>query len=72
MKGSSAAIAAELGMKEFAVRKNKDQALKFSPQDLLSYYEGVYGAISSIKCGELTPQAAVKLVTAKIFFRVEE
>ena len=72
MKGSSAAIAAELGMKEFAVRKNKDQALKFSPQGLLGYYEGVYDAISAIKCGELTPQAAVKLVTAKIFFRVEE
>lgn len=71
MKGSSAAIAAELGMKEFVVRKNKDQALKFSPQTLLNCYESVYGAIAAMKCGELTPQAAVKTVTAKIFFRSE-
>ena len=71
MKGSSAAIAAELGMKEFAVRKNKDQAAKFSPQALLAYYDGVYAAISAMKCGELTPGAAVKAVTAKIFFQAE-
>ena len=72
MKGSSAAIAAELGMKEYAVRKNKDQALKFSAEMLLNYYEGVYAAISAIKCGEMTPSAAVKFVTAKIFFQTEK
>jgi DNA polymerase-3 subunit delta len=68
MSGSSASIAAELGMKEFAVRKNKDQAAKFSAHALLGYYSAVYDAISAIKCGEITPPAAIKAVTAKIFF----
>ena len=71
MKGSSATIAAELSMKEFVVRKNKEQALKFSPERLLAYYDGVYNAISAIKCGELTPTAAIKAVTARIFFKEE-
>ncbi len=68
MSGSSASIAAELGMKEFVVRKNKDQAMKFSPDALLGYYGAVYDAIAAIKCGEITPAAAIKAVTAKIFF----
>ena len=68
MSGSSASIAAELSMKEFAVRKNKDQAAKFSAEALLGYYSSVYDAISAIKRGEVTPTAAVKAVTAKIFF----
>ena len=69
MNGASSAIAAELGMKEFVVRKNKEQAAKFSPEDLLRYYTGVYDAIAAVKCGELTPAAAVKWVTAQVFFK---
>jgi DNA polymerase-3 subunit delta len=68
MSGPSASVAAELGMKEFVVRKNRDQASKFSAEQLLGYYGAVYDAIASIKCGELTPTSAVKSVTAKIFF----
>ena len=69
MQGSSAAIAAELSMKEFAVRKNREQAARFSVEQLLNYYESIYTAISSIKSGEITPSAALKSVTANIFFR---
>ncbi|MBE7093463.1 MAG: DNA polymerase III subunit delta [Clostridiales bacterium] len=69
MNGASAAIAAELGMKEFVVRKNKEQSTKFSPEALLRYYTGVYDAIAAVKCGELTPTAAVKWVTAQVFFK---
>lgn len=69
MKGSSAAIAAELGLKEFAVRKNKDQAGKFSVEELLRYYTDIYEVISAIKCGELTPAAAIKTAVAQIFFQ---
>ena len=68
MPGASASVAAELSMKEFVVRKNRDQASKFSAEQLLSYYGSVYDAIAAIKCGELTPTSAVKSVTAKIFF----
>ena len=67
-KGSDAEIAAALGIKEYAARKNREQALKFGKDRLLSYYETVYEAISGIKCGVLTPDSALKKVTAKLFF----
>ncbi len=69
MKGTSAAIAAELSMKEFVVRKHKEQAAKFTPEALLDYYVAVYEAIARIKCGEITPSAAIKQVAAKLLFR---
>jgi DNA polymerase III delta subunit len=67
-RGSDREVAAALGMKEYAVKKNREQAAKFHGGDLLRYYENIYGAISGIKCGELTPSAALKTVTARIFF----
>ncbi len=67
-RGSDKEIATLLGMKEYAVKKNREQASKFTKKDLLRYYNDVYAAISAIKCGELTPSAAMKSVTAKLFF----
>lgn len=71
MSGSSAAIAAELSMKEYAVKKNREQASKFTADALLGYYTCVYQLTAAIKCGEMTPMSAVKAVTAKIFFGKE-
>lgn len=67
-KGSDREVALALGMKEFVVKKHREQAAKFSKTGLLALYEAVYAAISGIKCGELTPSAALKTVTAKLFF----
>ena len=67
-KGSDREVALALGMKEFVVKKHREQAAKFSKEGLLALYESVYSAISGIKCGELTPSAALKTVTAKLFF----
>ncbi len=67
-RGSDGELAAALGMKEYAVKKNREQAAKFTKAELLGYYEAVYGAISDIKCGARTPSAALKAVTAKLFF----
>ena len=67
-KGSDGEIAAALGLKEYAVKKNREQAAKFTKEQLLDFYNAVYGGISAIKCGELTPSAALKAVTAKLFF----
>ena len=67
-RGSDGEIAAALGLKEYAVKKNREQAAKFKKEELLGFYNAVYGAISGIKCGELTPSAALKTVTAKLFF----
>ncbi len=67
-RGSDKEIATALGLKEYAVKKNREQAAKFSKEGLLEFYEATYGAVSRIKCGELTPSAALKWATAKLFF----
>ena len=67
-KGSDRDVALELGIKEYAAKKNREQAAKFTKDGLLSLYEGIYGMISGIKCGEWTPSAALKTVTARLFF----
>ncbi len=67
-RGSDKEVATALGIKEYAARKNREQAAKFKKGELLGYYEVVFDAISKIKCGELTPAAAMKAVTAKLFF----
>ena len=68
-KGSDKELALTLGMKEFAVKKNREQAAKFSSEQLRAYYDELYAAISGVKCGELTLNAALKRVTAEIFFK---
>lgn len=67
-KGSDKEVAAALGIKEYAAKKNREQAAKFNKEELLLLYNAVYGAISDIKCGELTPPSALKMVTARLFF----
>ena len=68
MKGSDGEIAAALGIKEYAVKKNREQAAKFQKGELLRVYNGVYQAISDVKCGVMTPPSALKTVTARLFF----
>ena len=68
-KGSDSEVAAMLGVKEYAAKKNREQASKFTKEELLHLYNGVFGAISGIKCGELSPPSALKSVTAKLFFQ---
>ncbi len=67
-RGSDREIATALGLKEYGVRKNREQAAKYGQGELLAYYETLFGAISKIKCGELTPAAAMNAVTAHLFF----
>ena len=68
-RGSDGEIATVLGLKEYAVKKNREQAAKFTKEELLEYYNAVFHAISTLKCGELTPAGALKFVTAKLFFK---
>ena len=67
-RGSDREIAAALGIKEYAAKKNREQAAKFPKGELLHLYDEIYLAISGIKCGELTPASALKQVTATLFF----
>ena len=68
MRGSDAEVAAALGVKEFVAKKNREQAAKFPKGELLRCYQGVYQAISDIKCGVMTPPSAVKTVISRLFF----
>ena len=67
-KGSDIEIATALGIKEFVAKKNREQAAKFGKARVWELYDGVYGAISKIKCGEWSPTSALKAVTTKLFF----
>ena len=68
VRGGDGEVASALGLKEYAVKKNREQASKFTKAQLLSSYESVYKAISDVKCGEITPESALKTVTARLFF----
>ena len=67
-RGGDREVAAALGIKEYAAKKNREQAAKFGKDKLLGLYNAVYGAISSIKCGKIAPASAFKTVTMKLFF----
>ena len=67
-KGGDKEVAAALGVSEFIARKNREQAVKFGKDRLLQLYNAVYGAVSAIKCGELTPSSALNMTTARLFF----
>ncbi len=68
-RGNDKEIALALGMKEYAVKKTREQAAKYKKETLLDFYNLTYKAVSRIKCGELTPPAALKSVTAALFFK---
>ncbi len=68
MRGSDADVATALGLKEYAVKKNREQAAKFKKGELLARYQAVYDAVCGIKCGELTPEGALIATVGKIFF----
>ena len=67
-RGSDNEIAQSLGLKEYAVKKNREQASKFTPEQLFTQYQSVYEAISAVKSGKMTPDSALKQVTSVLFF----
>ena len=67
-KGGDKEVAATLGIKEYAAKKNREQAAKFTKEELLATYQAVFDAVSGIKGGMLTPAGAFKMVTARLFF----
>lgn len=69
MEGSNAQVAEKLGMKEFAVRKNREQARRFSREALKGYYDALYSASATARAGEITFPSALKTVIVKIFFK---
>lgn len=65
---SNAETAKLLKMKEFGVKKSKEQAEMLGEDALKSYVTAIYAALSDIKSGFCTPQSALQKVNAQIFF----
>ncbi len=65
---SSDELAKELGMKEYGVKRSREQAKKFGEERLSQLCTFVYGLLSKIKQGEVTPKNAFYLITSQIFF----
>jgi DNA polymerase III delta subunit len=68
LKGSDKEVATALGMNEYAVKKNRAQAAKFSKKELFLKYRQIYEAVCGIKSGLLTPPSALKQTVARLFF----
>ena len=65
-KGTDKEVATALSLNEYAVKKNRTLAAKMSKEDVLQRYRDLYETISQIKSGEITPQSALKLTTARL------
>ncbi len=65
---SDANLSSLLKMKEYGVKKSREQARAIGSQTLDKYITCVYGALSKIKSGLTTPQSALQNVNAVLFF----
>lgn len=67
---SDANLSKQLKMKEYGVKKSREQAERIGQSRLEELVEYVYRAISDMKCGQLTPQSAMQTVQNAIFFGI--
>lgn len=65
---SDGQYAAENGMKEYAVKKNREQASAIGVNNLRNYVNLIYKNISDVKIGLITPVAALQICENTIFF----
>ncbi len=61
-------LSALLKMKEYGVKKSREQARAIGRKKLEIYVEKLYAAASGVKCGEITPQSALSGCENYIFF----
>lgn len=66
---SDAELSQLLKMKEYGVKKSREQARAIGGEALKKYISCVYGALSGIKSGLTSPQSALRTVNATLFFR---
>lgn len=65
---SDAQYTRENDMKEYAVKKNREQAAMMGEENLKSYLNLIYSAISDVKSGIITPASALLKCENAIFF----
>ncbi|MDE6597051.1 MAG: DNA polymerase III subunit delta [Clostridia bacterium] len=71
-KESDAELSKLLKMKEYGVKKSREQARAIGEQALKNYLTCVYDALSKIKSGLTTPQSALQTVNATLFFSTQQ
>ncbi len=65
---SDAELAKILGMKEYGVKRSREQAARLGADRTKQLCINLYSAISGVKCGEITQDSAFRLVCSQIFF----
>jgi DNA polymerase III delta subunit len=69
LEGSDARAAQALGMKEYAVKKSREQAARFKRGEPQMYYTEIFETLAAARSGEITFPTALKMVIEKIFFK---
>lgn len=67
-KESDSRLSELLKMKEYGVKKSREQARAIGEDKLKNMISEIYSALAEIKCGNLTPSSALQAVNGKIFF----
>ena len=68
-RDSDSSLATLLKMKEYGVKKSREQAYAIGEERLKSYVRYIYARIADIKSGKTTPQSALQTVENAIFFQ---
>ena len=66
--GSDKEAAALLSLREFAVKKNREQAVRMGEKRAKECYSSLYSLISGVKSGAYTPVSAWKTAIVELFF----
>ncbi len=68
MKGSDAEVSKALGIKPYAVKKNREAAARLGRERTAELYQALFSLSSGAKSGEYTKTGALAAAVAKIFF----
>lgn len=66
---SDAELSNQLKMKEYGVKKSREQARAIGEEKLTQLVKSIYAALSDLKSGLITPQSALQNVNNVIFFK---
>ncbi|MBD5584669.1 MAG: DNA polymerase III subunit delta [Clostridia bacterium] len=69
-RDSDAELSKLLKMKEYGVKRSREQAERIGRARLENLVNYVYSSISDVKCGRITPQSALQTVQNSIFFDI--
>lgn len=67
-RGSDSELSKILGIKEYGVKRGREQARAMGVEHAKKLAGNIYAAIADVKCGLLTPDSAYKMVCSQIFF----